>query len=127
MGVAGRADILSQVSCQRRYVIAAIPGLDRPVRFRSLTQAEHNDIEFSRLNPNGTINMAKAGDLVARSIAMTVCDDDGNLIFTTSDVPKIKEMDARITDAMMDVINANFVNRTSVDEMIKNCESDPTE
>lgn len=78
---------------------------------------------MSRLNPNGTLNVAKVGETVARSIVRTVCDDEGRLIFTDDDIGHIKAMDARITDAMMDVINAHFVNRTSVEEMVKNCEN----
>ena len=106
-------------------MVAQIPGLERPVKFRSLTQEEHTNIEMARLNHNGTLNMAKVRETVARSIAMTVCNDEGLLEFSDADIPKIMQMDARTADAMMDVINANFVNRVSVDEMVKNSDGDP--
>jgi len=113
----GLSDLLKQT--ERRYVTAKIPGVGS-VRFRSLTAAEHLDLEQSFLDSKGQPDLRKFKERTARMIARTMCDENGNLVCSSEDIPKIMQLDAKVVDAMTDVINDHCINRKRVEDLVGN-------
>lgn len=104
-------DLLGSGGFQRDYFEARIPVIDKVCRFRSLNAREHEELKHLQ---------AKRPKLaVAIAISSTLCNDDGDLIFTPDDAEKLASMHAKASDAMLDVIVDRCVNKTPVDEMIQ--------
>lgn len=113
----GLTDLLK--TTERRFVTANIPGLGK-ARFRSMTAAEHLELEQSFLDAKGATDMRKFKERTARMVIKTLCNGDGLLICTEDHIPELLKLDARVMDAMADVINEHCVNRKRVDEMVGN-------
>lgn len=106
--------LLSPELMKPRFTEALIPGLEKVVRFRSLSAFEHQELE--RLQ----IKHKKHAKVVP--IALTVSNKEGLLIYSESDLTDLAKLDGRVVDHMIDVIQEHCVAKTSVADMVASAE-----
>lgn len=91
---------------KRRFATVEIADLGK-VRIRSLTEGERSRIEASMCGKDGKPSLSKMLDLKCRFIVDCVVDADGNQLFSNSDISSIRQQDSRITNALVEAIEAH--------------------
>lgn len=105
-------------SAKRRFAKVEIENLG-VVRIRSLTELERSRIEASIRDKKGQLSTNKMLDLKCRMIVETVVDGEGNQVFKNSDIDQIRQQDSKVTNALMDAIQAHV---GITDEDVENLE-----
>ncbi len=90
----------------RRFAEVAIEGLGR-VRIRSLTELERSRIEASMRDKKGNLSSSRMVDLKCRLIVDSVVDGEGNPLFTNSDIDRIRQQDSKVTNSLVEAIQAH--------------------
>lgn len=91
---------------KRRFAKIDVPDLGA-VRIRSLTELERSRIEASMRDKKGGLSGSKLLDLKCRMIVECVVDESGNPIFTSRDIPQLNQQDSKVTNAIVDAIQAH--------------------
>lgn len=89
---------------KRRFATVEIAGLGK-IRIRSLTELERSRIEASVRDKKGQLSGTKLVDLKCQLIVETLVDEQGNPLFTKSDIERIRQQDSKITNEIADAIN----------------------
>ena len=109
-GLKTREAILSKTT--RRYATIELPEVGE-VRVRSLTERERSICELKAVEDTQNFR--------ATLIAMTLVDEDGDRLFTDSDVVTIGEIDSAVTGAIVTKIEEHCqVIGPSVEDEVKN-------
>lgn len=90
----------------RRFATVSIESLGN-VRIRSLTELERSRIEASMRDKKGQVAGAKILDLKCRMIVECLVDANGNQLFTNKDIERIRQQDSKVTNAIVDAIQAH--------------------
>ena len=90
----------------RRFVTVEIENLGN-VRIRSLTELERSRIEASMRDKKGNLSSSRMLDLKCRLIVDCVVDANGNPLFTNSDIDRIRQQDSKVTNELVDAIQAH--------------------
>ena len=93
-------------AAKRRFAVMPIDGLGN-VRIRSLTELERSRLEASVRDKKGNLSSAKMLDLKCRLIVLCVVDEQGNQLFTNSDIERLGQQDSRITNALVEAIQTH--------------------
>ena len=93
-------------AAKRRFATVEIQDLGK-VRVRSLTELERGRIEAGMLDKKGHLSGSRMIDFKSRMIVECVVDHDGNQVFATKDVERIKQQDSKTTNALFDAIQAH--------------------
>ena len=93
-------------AAKRRFAVMPIDGLGN-VRIRSLTELERSRLEASVRDKKGNLSSAKMLDLKCRLIVLCVVDEQGNQLFTNSDIERLGQQDSRITNALAEAIQTH--------------------
>lgn len=118
-GFLSRDEFLS--ATKRRFREVSLPG-GKHVRIRSITAGEWADIETKNLNlKQGGLNATGIRNSDLRLIVATVCDGDGQTIFSDSDLPKLAEADAAMTQPLVREIREHCGLTKDVEDALKNC------
>lgn len=91
---------------KRRFATIEIADLGK-VRIRSLTEGERSRIEASMMGKGGEINSNKLADLKCRMIVECVVDDDGNQVYTNTDIDRLRQQDCKVTNDISNAIEAH--------------------
>jgi hypothetical protein len=70
------------------------------VRIRSLNEAERSKYERTAYDAKGNTTAAGVVGLKLQLIVACCCDKDGNQLFSTEDIGKLKEIDAAVVDLL---------------------------
>lgn len=104
----------------RRYKELIVPELGE-VRIRSLTELERSQFEASIRDKKGNVSNTKLIDLKCRLIVLAVVDAEGNPILQNSDIPQLRNQDAKITNALVDAIQDHIgITDNDLEELEKN-------
>jgi hypothetical protein len=90
----------------RRFAEVDIDGLGR-ARIRSLTELERSRIEASMRDKKGQLSSSRMVDLKCRLIVDAVVDAESNPLFTNSDIERIRQQDSKVTNALVEAIQAH--------------------
>lgn len=91
---------------KRRFATVEIDGLGK-VRIRSLTELERSRLEASMRDKKGNLSTTRMVDLKCRIIVMAVVDEEGNQLFTNSDIERIGQQDSKTTNDLVEAIQAH--------------------
>jgi hypothetical protein len=94
-----RVSFLAPQPLERRPVV--VPGLGRCF-VRAMSAGERDDFEVAH-------SKSKNRDFRARLVACTVCDEEGELVFSAADIPALSALPASTLQPL--VIAATEVNR----------------
>lgn len=83
----------------RKY--RTVPTPVGEVRIRNLTEGEKSDFESGSLQADGKLSMAHVRSQRRKLVALTVVDDQGQLVFSQpGDVDRLKNVDGAVTTAI---------------------------
>lgn len=91
---------------KRRFATVSIEGLGN-VRIRSLTELERSRLEASMRDKRGNLNTTKQVEIKCRVIVAAVVDEEGNQVFTNSDIAQLGQQDSKITNELVEAIQAH--------------------
>ncbi len=104
----------------RRFATVPIEGVGK-VRFRSLTELERSRMEASIRDKRGQVSGSKMLDLKCRMIVETVVDDNGNPVYSNSDIERIRQQDSKITNAIAEAAQAHVgISDEDLEDLEKN-------
>lgn len=83
---------------KRRF--SEVPTPIGKVRIRSLNEAERSKYERTAYDAKGNTTATGVVGLKLQIIVACCCDGEGNQLFTTEDIPKLKELDAAVVDLL---------------------------
>ncbi len=105
---------------KRRFATVEIADLGK-VRIRSLTEGERSRIETSMMGKAGEVNANKLVDLKCRMIVECVVDDDGNQVFSKTDIDRLRQQDCKVTNDISDAIQSHCgFSKTDLENLEKN-------
>ncbi len=110
-----RDAILSQTSL--RKVKVTIPEWGGEVHVRTMTAGQRDQFE-------ATVEKVGTGDIRARLAVLTVCDEDGNLLFRDGDIPLLSSLSAKAVNRVFSVATKlNGITAEDVEELKKNSQA----
>lgn len=87
-------------SFERRY--CTVPTRIGELRLRNLTEGEKSEFEAGSVTSEGKINLKHVRSQRRRLIALTLVDEQGELLLTSkADIDRLKEVDSSVTSAIM--------------------------
>lgn len=96
---------------------------DGPFYVRAMTGNERDDFESSLSGVGGRVNTKH---IRAKLVCKTLCDENGNRIFTDADIAAVGNKSARMLDRVFAVAcRLSGIGKDDVEEMSKNSESIP--
>jgi len=118
----GRDDILKADDLPRREV--SVPEWGGHVYVRTMTGAQRDALEASMVNGKGGANIDALKNLRARIAALTICDEDGNLIFDEKDIGALSAKSAAALNRVFEVSqDLNSFGDEAIEELAKNSEA----
>lgn len=115
-----RADLLGR--SKRRYVDVPLPTGGK-VRVRSLSEAERTEHEMSVLDAKGDWKRSLAAQQRRRLIAVTVCDGEGSLLFSTRNLEEVARLDSADAAAIFDAAaKLSGLRKSDIEELEGNSE-----
>ena len=107
---------------QRRFESIPLPwDSSRGIRLRSLTAKEHSKFEASALTRKGGIATDRLVEMKRRLLALTLVDDDGNLILSESDIAAMEDTDGGLINwAYGEACRHCRITESEVEDLAKN-------
>lgn len=98
------------------------------VRVRALTGMERDSFEQSIVEQKGKGTRMNIRNIRAKLVALTVVDEEGNRVFSDTDVQALGKKSAAALDRVFEVAQRlSGLKPEDVDELAKNSESDQSE
>lgn len=105
-----------------------------PVRFcgkdlyvKKMTGRERDKFETSRYRHAGDKFILDLDNTRAKLVTLTLCDENGKRIFNDIDVDRVGDLDADELDRAYEAsVKLNGLDKSAVEDAVKNSESDPT-
>ena len=89
-----------------------IPEWGGKVYLRPFSLEQRERLEVAQKNPDATVH-----SLMGLTVAMSICDEDGNLLFTPDDVDTLKQKSSKaIQDIFSSVTELNGFSDKNADE-----------
>lgn len=117
-GFMSREDFLGSAS-KRRFKDVPLPGGNK-ARIRSISEGEWAEIDLKSVDKKGGYNIAALRLSDARLIVATVCDHDGNPIFSDADLETIMGFDTGYVLPLVREIKEHCGLRGTVEDAEKN-------
>ena len=118
-GHIGRDQILSADDLSKESV--AVPEWGGDVWVRTMTASERDAFDMSFIDAKTGKTVGTMKDLRSRLCQITLCDDDGKLLFDQGDIPKLAAKSGAVLDRCFDVAQRiNGITGKDVDELAKN-------
>jgi len=92
MPILSKADILGAVDLQKESV--DVPEWQGEVYVRGLTGAERDQFENSIISMRGKDQKINLSNIRAKLASLSICDEDGNRLFTDADVQVLSQKSA---------------------------------
>ena len=92
MPILSKADILGAVDLQKESV--DVPEWQGEVYVRGLTGAERDQFENSIISMRGKDQKINLANIRAKLASLSICDEDGNRLFTDADVLALSQKSA---------------------------------
>lgn len=129
-GVNGSAKILTRDAILEvqdiEIELVEVPEWGGAVYVKGMTTAERGKVETAVVHKRGkkiSTNMAILRETIA---AYSVCDEDGNLIFTPADVKQLAKKSAAALDRIFSVARRlSGMDDETIDELTEEMEEDP--
>lgn len=98
---------------------------DRPkVRFRSLTEGELSRYEAMTLTQGGKLRGDRLVDAKRRLLVLTVIDQHGEPLFSSSDVDALADCDGRVINWMYRIACEHCgIKEDEIEELVGNCDT----
>lgn len=110
------------------YEIVDVPEWGGKVRVRGLTGTERDAFEASMVKSTGKIQKIDTANIRAKLCALTMVDDEGERLFTDSDVALLGKKSASALDRVYDAAaRLSKITKEDVDELAGNSASDPSD
>lgn len=118
-GHLGYAAILAAEDLSKESV--PVPEWGGNVWVRRMTATERDRFDMSFLDEKTGKPTGNMTQLRARLCQMTMCDDDGKLLFSAKDIPLLGGKSGAAVDRCFDVAQRiNGIRKADVDELVKN-------
>jgi hypothetical protein len=105
-----------------------VPEWQGEVLVRTLTAAELDQYQTSMLQQRGKSQVANLENIRSKLVAMTVVDEDGQRLFTDSDVKALSGKSGSAVNRIFEVAQRlSGLSNDAVDEMAEALEADPLE
>lgn len=105
--------------------LVEVPEWGGAVYVRSLTGTERDAFEFSIVEQRGRSAKMNLRNIRAKLVAVSVVDEDGNRLFTDSDVKVLGQKSAMVLDRLFAAAQRlSGLRNEDVEELAKNSESD---
>jgi hypothetical protein len=126
MAILTRDQILSSADLEKQLV--SVPEWGGDVCVRSLTGAERDKFESGMIEQRGKSQSVNLLNIRAKLAAMTICDEDGQRIFTDLDVKALAEKSALALNRVFEIARKlSGLAEEDVKELTEVLESDPLE
>lgn len=126
MAVLTKEQILSSDDLERELV--DVPEWGGEVWVRTLRARERDQFEAESLQKKGENYETNFRNLRARLVALTMVDEEGNLLFKGKDVEALGNKSARAMDRVFSVAQRlNGIGKHDIEELTKNSEPAPSE
>lgn len=98
--------------------LVKVPEWDGEVYVRTMTGAERDNFEQSLVISKGKMNLA---NIRARLCALAICDENGNRLFTDSEIEQLGQKSAAALDRIFEVTQKlNGIGAKDIEELEKN-------
>lgn len=98
------------------------------VRVKGLTGAERNDFEASMVQGKGKNASVNIKNATAKLVALTIIDEEGNLIFKPADVEALGKKSGKALSRVYEVsARLSGITEEDMEELTKNSESSPND
>jgi hypothetical protein len=84
------------------YEDVPVPEWGGTVRLRTLTGSERDEFEASVVSQNGTNRRVNLKNVRARLVSLCLVDEEGNRLYTNTDVAKLGKKSAKVLDRLFD-------------------------
>lgn len=122
MSLLSRDEILAALDIEIQEV--DVPEWGGVVRVRGLTGAERDRFEASIIRMQGRRRVMRMKDIRAKLVALTVVDEDGQHLFTETDIPALSEKSAAALQRVVDVAQQlSGITEKDLQELEKNSDT----
>lgn len=124
MPILTRDAILSSQDLKKELV--SVPEWGGDVWVRAMTGGERDKFEASVVEQRGKKQIFHTQDIRAKLVALTVCDEDGQLLFSQPDVKALSEKSASALQRIYEVAaRLSGITEEAVEELSQGLEDNP--
>jgi hypothetical protein len=110
------------------YETVDVPEWGGKVRVKTLTGDERDGYEQSLIDQRGNVTAPKLAGAQARLCALSIVDDDGERLFSDSDVKALGAKSAQALNRVFDVaVRLSRMTQAEVEAMVGNSEAVPSD
>jgi hypothetical protein len=114
-----RDSILKQSDLVKQIV--KVPEWGGEVWVRGMTAKERDDFEASIITRRGSTQVVNMKNVRAKLAAYSICDEDGNLLFSEKDIDELAQKSATALQRIFEVAQVlSGITEEATEELVKN-------